>query len=144
MPPKTKSPGPIPKEALAYFKAKKLRPEFSYLDVWREEHTIAFTVAKVLERDLLADVQTSLERALEEGVPFKQWAKDIKPTLDQSRAGQPTSKSRMSRGGYTQYTIPTCVLPEPWGSGTASSGLRNSGPSSSMPWGRASATGPNM
>jgi hypothetical protein len=34
----------IPKEALAYLKNKKLRPGFSYKDVWHEEHATAFTV----------------------------------------------------------------------------------------------------
>lgn len=76
--------GPVPEEALAYFRDKSLRPGFSYLDVWRQEHTYAFTVAKLMEEELLGTVQDSLETALADGVPFKQWAKDIRSTFDQS------------------------------------------------------------
>ena len=36
----------IPKQALDYLKKKKLHPAFSYKDVWNEEHSTAFTVAK--------------------------------------------------------------------------------------------------
>lgn len=73
-----------PKEALRFFAAKGLKPGFSYLDVWRDAHKKAFTVAKVMELDLLADVKASIEGALRDGTPFEAWAKDIRPTLDQS------------------------------------------------------------
>lgn len=78
------SPGPVPKEAIAFFDEKNLKPGFSYRDVWREEHNVAFTVAKIMEQDILADVQDSLAVALEEGKPFRQWAKEINSTLDKS------------------------------------------------------------
>lgn len=74
----------VPQEALDYFKAKGLRPGFSYLDVWREEHDHSFTVAKLMEKNLLADVRASVQSALEEGTPFRQWAEEIKPTFDKS------------------------------------------------------------
>lgn len=77
-------PGPIPKEALAFFVAKGLVPKFSYLEVWKQEHTLAFTVAKVMEIDILGDVKKSLDAALIDGVPFDSWAKDILPTLKKS------------------------------------------------------------
>lgn len=47
----------VPKEALAWFKAKKLKPGFDYRDVWLEEHSAAFTVAKMTQLDLLSDVK---------------------------------------------------------------------------------------
>jgi len=81
--------GPLPKEAMAFFIAKKLKVGFSYKDIWKEEHNTAFTIAKVLELDVLDKVQSSLTSALEDGVPFKEWAKNIKGTFDQS--------------GWTQY-----------------------------------------
>ncbi len=77
-------PGPIPKEAINFLESKNLKPAFSFTDVWREEHKHSFTVAKVMEKDILFDVQTSLVGALSKGVPFKAWAKDIRPTLDKS------------------------------------------------------------
>lgn len=76
--------GPVPKEALDYFRAKKLHPAFDAKDVWGEEHRFAFTVAKIAERSILKKVRDSLDAALSDGVPFQEWAKDLKPTLDQS------------------------------------------------------------
>lgn len=84
MPKKKPKPGPVPKEAIDFFKAKGIKPGFSYLDVWREEHDTAFTVAKIMEKDILIDVQDSLARALEEGAPYQQWVKGTRETFDRS------------------------------------------------------------
>ncbi len=43
-----------PAEAVAYFKAKGLRITFDYRDLMAEEHMAAFTVAKMLDQDMLA------------------------------------------------------------------------------------------
>lgn len=84
MPKKRPTAGPVPKEAINFLKAKKLKVGFSYLDVWKEEHNHAFTVAKIMEADILNDVQESLIEALEEGITFRTWSKGIKDTLDKS------------------------------------------------------------
>ncbi len=84
MPTKVKTPGPVPKIALDYFKAKGLKPAFSYLEVWKDEHTYSFTAAKVMENDILRDLQDSITKALEQGIPFKEWSKEVGPMLDQS------------------------------------------------------------
>jgi uncharacterized protein with gpF-like domain len=76
--------GRPPKEALEFFEKKGLKPGFSFEDVWKEEHNIAFTIAKVMELDILADVQESLIKSLKEGIPFEEWKRDILPTLDKS------------------------------------------------------------
>ena len=69
------------KQALQYFRDKGLRPSFSYADVTAQEHQHAFTVAKMLDMDLLKDVQDSLYAALAEGLTFDQWKDRIIPTL---------------------------------------------------------------
>lgn len=71
----------IPEEALDYLRSKNLTPGFSYLDVWKEEHNSAFTVAKMMEIDILAHVQEAVITALEEGQTFKQFADNLKPYL---------------------------------------------------------------
>src|SRR5690606_9041260 len=81
MPPTEYSPGPPPKEAIDFFKAKRIEPAFSYQDVWNEEHAHAFTVAKLMDRDLLAEVQSALLEHLEGGHAYKDFAKRIKPIL---------------------------------------------------------------
>ena len=73
----------IPKQALDYIKNKKLRPAFSYKDVWNEEHATAFTVAKAMQLDVLSDIKTAVEKAIENGTTFEQFKKDLKPTLMQ-------------------------------------------------------------
>ena len=64
-----------PKDALAYFRQKGMRPAFSYLDVWTEEHSKAFTVAKVLNVGLLQDYRDELDKQLEDGMNFEAFRK---------------------------------------------------------------------
>lgn len=71
----------IPKEALAWLKAKKLRPGFDYRDVWREEHRNSFTVAKMLQLDLLSDVKALVEDALQSGQTFSEFREMLQPLL---------------------------------------------------------------
>jgi uncharacterized protein with gpF-like domain len=71
----------VPKEALAYIKNKKLHPAFSYRDVWNEEHATMFTVAKAMQIDVLSDIKKAVETAIEKGLPFEQFRKEIEPTL---------------------------------------------------------------
>jgi len=77
----TFSPGPD-RAALDYLRAKRIQPSFDYRDVWRQEHASAFTIAKMAEMDLLADVRDSLANALEQGKPFAQWQREIRPMLE--------------------------------------------------------------
>lgn len=74
-------PGPVPKEALAYFRAKQLKPGFDHRDVWRDEHATAFTVAKAMKVDVLESIHDALNQALTEGRTFQQFKKDLTPTL---------------------------------------------------------------
>ncbi len=73
-----------PKEALDWFKKKGITPGFDYRDVWKEEHRNAFTVAKMLNADLLTEVRQMVEQALEEGQTFAQFQAAIKPLLVKS------------------------------------------------------------
>ena len=43
--------------ALGFLQSKKLLPGFSHYDVWMQEHAVAFTVAKMMDADMLADVR---------------------------------------------------------------------------------------
>lgn len=73
--------GPLPKEAIDFLSAKRLRPGFDYRDVWREEHAGAFTVAKMTELDMLSDTRDSLVEALKKGSTLRDWSKQITPEL---------------------------------------------------------------
>lgn len=71
----------VPKEALDYIKKKGLKPAFSYQDVWNEEHATAFTVAKAMQIDVLADIKTAVEQAIANGQTFESFKKNLGPTL---------------------------------------------------------------
>lgn len=80
--PRSAFPGPVPRGAIDYIRNKDLRPGFHYQDVWGAEHAHAFTVAKMMKLDLLADTQESLAQALEQGQTFREWSKQIRPELE--------------------------------------------------------------
>jgi SPP1 gp7 family putative phage head morphogenesis protein len=70
-----------PDAGLAYFRAKGLRPTFNYADMIGEAHDHAFTVAKMMDVDMLGQVRASLESALANGTPFGEWKNGIEPIL---------------------------------------------------------------
>lgn len=70
-----------PERAIEFFRNKGLRTSFRWQDVSDQEHRNAFTIAKMADIDLLADVQASLQRAIADGIPYQQWADDLIPTL---------------------------------------------------------------
>lgn len=73
-----------PREAIAALLSRgaRLDPSFSWLDVWQEEHARAFTVAKSAGYDILADIHAALVKALEEGRTLRDFAKDLRPILE--------------------------------------------------------------
>lgn len=76
--------GPVPQEALDYFRAKGLQPSFDYRDVWNEEHAHAYTVAKATSLDLLTMIRKETDRALAEGRTFQQFQADLRPQLQKA------------------------------------------------------------
>ena len=76
--------GPPPQEAIDWMKTTGIEPAFSYSDTWRQEQDFAFYVSKMVERDLLELVHKSLTRAVEDGVPFKEWSQSVEDVFDQS------------------------------------------------------------
>jgi F like protein len=74
------NPGPPP-EVSAYFRNKKLQPSFAWDDVEPEEHAVQFTVAKAMQLDVLETIRAELQKAIDEGVPYRQFANELKPRL---------------------------------------------------------------
>lgn len=70
-----------PKDAIAYFRQKGLKTGFDYRDVWQDEHAKAFTVAKMMSRDLLETTRAAVDKAITDGQTFEQFKKGLKPTL---------------------------------------------------------------
>lgn len=78
-------PGPVPREAIAYWEDKQLTPRigFDYRDVWGEEHAVAFTVARVTRHDVLAAIRLDIDAAIRNGVPVEEFIRNLQPRLVQ-------------------------------------------------------------
>lgn len=70
-----------PKEAIESFRQKGYKIGFSWEDVWQSEHQAAFTVAKVMQLDILRDIRTAVDSALFNGTTFEDFRKNLKPIL---------------------------------------------------------------
>lgn len=70
-----------PALAIKYFKNKNNVRSWDWYDIWQDSHKKAFTVAKAMNKHVLEDIRTSLEKSLEQGKTFEQFKKDLKPTL---------------------------------------------------------------
>lgn len=73
--------GPVPREALRFFRRKGYKTGFDYRDVWREEHATAFTVAKAMDRDVLASIRQAVDQAIAEGRTLQDFQRDLTLTL---------------------------------------------------------------
>jgi len=70
-----------PPEVQAYFRDKGLKPAFSWLDVWGQEHAYAFTIAKAVDAELLTTFKASIEKAIASGQGFETWRAGLIPEL---------------------------------------------------------------
>ena len=70
-----------PAEAVAFFRQKGYRIGFDYRDVWQQEHQAAFTVAKVMQVDILEDIRAAVDQAIADGTTFAEFQKQLTPLL---------------------------------------------------------------
>ena len=70
-----------PTAVYEYLKSKKPEIHFDYDEIMHDAHKKAFTIAKMMNLDLLKDTQASLTKAFKEGVGFDEWKKSVKPML---------------------------------------------------------------
>lgn len=70
-----------PKAAVDFFRQKGYKIGFDYRDVWQQEHQAAFTVAKAMSVDLLADIRAQVDAALNDGTTFETFRQNLKPNL---------------------------------------------------------------
>ncbi|MEM7667519.1 MAG: phage minor head protein [Pseudomonadota bacterium] len=54
---------------------------FDWRDVWAGEHAQAFTVAKAMRLDVATELRDAVGKAIKEGIPFSQFAKELEPKL---------------------------------------------------------------
>lgn len=70
-----------PEDAIAFLRQKGYRVGFDYRDVWQQEHTAAFTVAKVMQLDLLKDIRDQVDAALASGTTFADFKASLMPNM---------------------------------------------------------------
>jgi SPP1 gp7 family putative phage head morphogenesis protein len=71
-----------PQEAIdAFAKRGALVESFSWKDLWQEQHTRMFTVAKSAGFDVLDDIRQAVEQALADGTTLKDFSKQLQPVL---------------------------------------------------------------
>jgi SPP1 gp7 family putative phage head morphogenesis protein len=73
-----------PEKAIAFFRGKGFATSFSWQELWQSEHDIAFTVAKMMDVDLLRDVRAAVDKAIAEGQTVEQFRDALKPRLVQA------------------------------------------------------------
>jgi len=70
-----------PLEAIDFFRQKGFRIGFDYRDVWQQEHQAAFTVAKAMQLDLLAEIRGFVDAAIADGTTLATFQKALMPRL---------------------------------------------------------------
>ncbi|WP_439861619.1 phage head morphogenesis protein [Pseudomonas sp. MBLB4136] len=70
-----------PQEAIEYFRQKGFAIGFDHRDVWQAQHQAAFTVAKVMQLDILQDIRAEVDRALAEGTTLRDFQQRLTPAL---------------------------------------------------------------
>ena len=72
-----------PEEALRYFRAKGLSAQYSHLDNTAADHSRDFMVAKMMDLDLLSDVRSAVDDALNHGIAFNDFKKHLTEVLQE-------------------------------------------------------------
>lgn len=78
-----------PAEVTGYFRNKTVKPAFSYLDVWAEEHAYSMTVAKTTELEVTSAFHRTIAEAIDEGKGFDNWKPLIQKELTKLGWWQP-------------------------------------------------------
>lgn len=70
-----------PEAAMQYLAGKRLVVTNTWRDLTAAAHAHSFTVARAAKLDILADILDSLLEAQANGVPYAEWARKLRPTL---------------------------------------------------------------
>lgn len=70
-----------PEKAIEYFQSKGYAITWSWKDLWQEAQAKSFTVAKVLNTDILSDIRGALDDALNNGTTLRDFEKKLTPIL---------------------------------------------------------------
>ncbi len=78
----------IPHAALAYMASKKLKTSYHWYEVYAQEHNHVFTVAKIMEMDVLNEIHKGILQAIEKGETFEHFKKNMLNRLGEKGWGK--------------------------------------------------------
>lgn len=112
-----------PEEAIRWFRARVPLHKKEWRTLEERARRKAFTVAGAAQLDLLAEVWDSLSRALEEGTPYTEWAKEARTRLEDTWGRRNSARLEIifrtnvqmaySSGRWAQMTQPEVLLARP-------------------------------
>ncbi len=70
-----------PEKAIEYFKSKGFAFSWDWKDLWQQAQARSFTVAKAMRMDVLQTIRDEVQLALDEGLTFRDFQKDLEPRL---------------------------------------------------------------
>jgi SPP1 gp7 family putative phage head morphogenesis protein len=70
-----------PEDIVKWFRGKGDNFTWHWQEMWGDAHSKAFTVAKVMQADILQDIRSMVDKALAEGITFNEFQKTLKPEL---------------------------------------------------------------
>jgi SPP1 gp7 family putative phage head morphogenesis protein len=70
-----------PADAVEFFDAKGNRLTWDWRDMLRQDHDLAFTVAKVTSEEVLGAIRTQVAKAIGQGMTFAEFKRTLKPQL---------------------------------------------------------------
>lgn len=70
-----------PEDIVNWYEGKGYRFSWSWQDTWQEAHTRAFTVAKVMNLDILQSIKNEVDKIFKEGITYEQFYNNLEGTL---------------------------------------------------------------
>lgn len=97
-----------PTLAIKYLKNKENAFSWDWYDIWQEAHNKTFAVAKVVRKEILNDIRSSVDKALEEGKTFHEFQKELKPIL-QKKVGGASRLLSILKATQKKYNSVQCI-----------------------------------
>jgi SPP1 gp7 family putative phage head morphogenesis protein len=70
-----------PEDIVNAFREKGNTISWNWRDTWQQAHSRAFTVAKVVNQNVLEDIRGEVDRAISEGTTFREFQNNLEPKL---------------------------------------------------------------
>ena len=97
-------PKVIPHEAIEYITSKGLASSYNWAEIYAQEHASKFTVAKIMELDVLDSIHQSVIDAVAEGQTFHTFKKGMLEKLGEDGWGSYAQKDEVTGEDITRLS----------------------------------------